>query len=117
MTEEDVTVEVGVRAGCREDFGDRSGAFGPFPEHVFLSRPDVEFEAGYSGAFLAAVVLFLHQEIHLVESPSGVAIFLFIVRGRLEEAYQSNSAFVFQGFQVISCNDLNVNMSSSVFPV
>lgn len=44
---------------------------------------------------MAAVMLFFHKKIKLVERVKGVAVFSVIVVPRLQEPYHCNAAFVF----------------------
>lgn len=70
----------------------------PFTEHILFSGIRLHLHASQSGAFLSAVMLFLHQQVKLVqaEHPSTI-LFLIILQG-LQQAYHSDTAFMFQLF-------------------
>src|SRR5574344_1593016 len=62
-----------------EDFCDGSRAESSLAKHVFLACSGIELDTRYSGSFLPAVVLFLHQEIHLVQSIHPGTILLLVI--------------------------------------
>ena len=62
-----VAVELGHDR--RKYLGDGIGSKGPLAEDIFMSGDRMELHNAYSGTLLTAVVLFLHQEVELVERP------------------------------------------------
>ena len=83
-----------------EDFGNGARAESTLTEHIFLAGTGFQFHAGQSGTFLPTVVLFLHQEIELVESVHPCSVLLFIVLQRFQQAYHGNAAFMLQLFHL-----------------
>ena len=81
-----------------ENFLNGTRAERPFAKNVFFARIGVEFHHSESRAFLAAVVLLLHEEIQLVDAVEIGSVFLFIVFERFEQAYKRHTALVLQLF-------------------
>ena len=83
-----------------ENFGNGARTERTFTEHIFLTGIGFQFHAGQSGTFLPTVVLFLHQEIELVESVHPCSVLLFIVLQRFQQAYHGDAAFMLQLFHL-----------------
>ena len=64
------------------------------PQQELLARGHVKLDDAKAGAVLAPVVLLLHQQIGLAESPRGVAVHLLVVVQRLSKADEGQSAFM-----------------------
>ena len=88
-----------LREYLREYLGDGSRAERTFAKHIFVAGFGVQFHHTHSGGFLAAVVLFLHQQIQLLQRIAVRAILLFVILQRLAKAYHRHSALMFQRFQ------------------
>ena len=86
---------------CAEDFGDGVFAFGPFAEHIFVAGLGTKLHASHAGAFLSAVVLFLHHQIELVQPIHPGAVFLLIIIERFEQSDHCHAAFMFQGLHAL----------------
>ena len=67
---------------------------GPHTGDVTLARIDVELDVRQPGTVLASVVLFLHQQVHLVEPVKRGAVLLHIVLQRLFEAQHGDATLV-----------------------
>ena len=77
----DITLVDGV-----EDFGDGVGALGPLAEHILIAGFRIELHTGHARTLLAAVVLFLHHQIELVEAVHPRAVFFLIIIEWLQQA-------------------------------
>ena len=67
-----------------------------FAEHVLGSGLVVQVHAGYTGALLSAVVLFLHHQVQLVKTVGPGTVFLLVVIQRLQQANHRHSALMLQ---------------------
>jgi len=47
-----------------------------------VARFDIEFDGGYSRSVLAAVVLFFHQQVQLVQAVEDSTVLLEVIRER-----------------------------------
>ena len=75
-----------------------SGAEGSFAEHIFVTRFCMKLYYSDACAFLAAVVLFLHHQIELVEGVGVGAVLLFVVLKRVAQPYECYATFVLEWF-------------------
>ena len=64
------------------------------PLHIGQAGSNIEFDTCESCAILAAVSLFLHQEIHLVESPERGTVGFLVIIERFEKTNQPNATLV-----------------------
>ena len=78
-----------------ENVFDRSVAIRTDAVDVDIAVFGIELDVGQPGSVLPPVVLFFHQQVHLVESVKSRAVFLPVVIDRLEQPDQGNAAFVF----------------------
>ena len=77
-----------------EDPVQRIGLNAPLAKHVGLARRHVHFHTSHARAVLTPVVLLLHQEEELGESPQWVPVFFLVVGQRLQEPHHRYAAFV-----------------------
>jgi hypothetical protein len=66
----------------REDVCDRLMVAAPDAMQEWVARFDIEFDGGYTGSVLAAVVLFFHQQVQLVKAVEDGTVLLKVVRER-----------------------------------
>ena len=87
-----------------ENLGDSTRTYSTFAKHIFVAWLSTESHTSQASTLLTAVVLLLHEEVHLVESILGGAIFLHIVVKGLEQANHRHATFMFQLFhrQILS---------------
>lgn len=71
-------------------------AQGTLAEHIFMARLGMKFHHSHTGAFLPAVVLFLHEEIKFVKTVSPGPVLLFVILQRLEQAHHSHATLMFE---------------------
>ena len=69
-------------------------ALGFLAEHVLGTGFVVQVHAGYTGALLSAVVLFLHHQVQLVKTVGPATVFLLVVIQRFQQANHRHSALV-----------------------
>ena len=82
------------RKGVIEESFDRIAFGGAFAFKKRIARRHVEFRARNSRAVLAAIVLFLHQEIEAAKSPQRIAVLLRVPIEWLSQANKRKAAFV-----------------------
>ena len=80
-----------------EDVLDRGVAVRTDTVDVDVAVFGIELDVGQPGTVLSPVVLFFHQQVHLVEPVEVRAVFLPVVVDRLEQPDEGNAAFVFYG--------------------
>ncbi len=91
-------LEVGMHR--TEYLSNGTGTQGTLTEHIFLTRIGLKLHARQTGRFLATVMLFLHQQIELVQPIHPRAIFFLIVLQRFQQADHRYTAFVFKWFHI-----------------
>ena len=67
-----------------------------FAEHILGAGLVVQVHAGYTGALLSAVVLFLHHQVQLVKTVGPGTVFLLVVIQRLQQANHRHTALMLQ---------------------
>lgn len=60
-----------------------------------VTRLNIQLYGGDTRTVLTAVVLFFHQQVHLIESPHYGTVLLLVIGKRLSEPDKSQSALVF----------------------
>jgi hypothetical protein len=91
-----------------------TGTDGAFSGNVPFPGFHVEFDIGNTGPVLSTVVLFLHQEVKLVQAVEGRSVFFYVVVKGFEEAQYNNTAFV---LDVIAHNGKNRAAKIHLFPL
>ena len=81
-----------------EYLGDGILPLGFLAEHVFLTSRGIEVDASHAGSLLPAVVLFLHEEVELVQAVAPRAVLLLVIVKWLEEANHRHATFMLQLF-------------------
>ena len=96
--------DVAVAAVDRlEDLSDGARAGGTLAKHVLLAGRGAELYAGEPRTVLPAVVLFLHQEVELVEGIHPCAVLTVVIFERLEQSDHCHAAFVLQSLHFVCC--------------
>ena len=67
-----------------------SRSFRPFPENILLARSGIQLDRRHSCPLLSAIVLLLHQQIELTQSPKGIPVFLPVIIQRLQQPHHGN---------------------------
>ena len=80
-----------------ENQAERVGLNTALAKDVGFTGWDIQFQSAYSRAILSAVVLFFHEEKQLIETPQRGFVFLLIIRERLFQANEGNTALMSDG--------------------
>ena len=86
------------------DLDQRIPLRGSFPEQVGLADRHVEFAAANPDPVLAAVVLFLHEEIETLKSPQAGLVFVVVISEVVLEPDKGQTALMFYGITHSVCN-------------
>ena len=67
------------------------------PIHERITGLHIQLHGSDTGTILSAIVLLLHEEIQLIQSPQGRTVFLLVMGERFAQADKGQAAFVFDG--------------------
>ena len=70
---------------------------------VNVSGTGIKLDVGQTGAVLTSIVLFLHENLHLVEAVERGAVSASIIVQRFEQPDEGHSTFVFDRFAHNRC--------------
>ena len=86
--------QLGIRKPSTENLSNRALALRLLTEHILRTDWSVKVDTSNTGTLLASVVLFLHHQIQLPQSPVARTVLLLIVANRLQQSNHRHTAFV-----------------------